>query len=48
MCPFGNSDHVLLEIEMKGRSMEVKQEESYVKKRKNYGKTNYTDIKKIF
>ena len=45
-CPFGNSGHVVLEIEMKGGDMEVRQEQSYKKKRRNYGKATYTEIKK--
>ena len=45
---FGSSDHVVLEIELKGGDMEVKQEESYQKKRKNYGKVNYTDFFFLF
>ena len=44
-CPFGRSDHVVLEIEIKG-DMEEKQEESYKKKRKNYAKVNCTSLKK--
>ena len=31
-CPFGRSDHVILEIEIKG-NMEDKQDESYKKKK---------------
>ena len=36
-CPFGRSDHVVLEIEIKG-DIKDKQEESYKKKRINYAK----------
>ena len=36
-CLFGNSDNIVLKIEMKGGDMEVKQEESYKKKRRNHG-----------
>ena len=43
-CPFGRSDHVVLEIEIKG-DIEDKQEESCKKKRKNYAKANDTAIK---
>ena len=46
-CPFGRSDHVVLEIEIKG-DMKDKQEESYKKKRRNYAKANYTAMKEFF
>ena len=43
-CPFESNDHMILEIKMKGRDIEVKQDESYKKKRRNYGKVKYTEI----
>ena len=46
-CPFGRSDYVVLEIEIKG-DMENKQEESYKKKIRNYAKANYTAMKEFF
>ena len=47
-CSFGNSDHLVLEIDKKIGGMEVKQEESYKKKSRNYGKAHYTKIKIYF
>ena len=46
-CPFGKSDHVVLEIDIKG-DIKDKQEESYKKKRRNYAKANYTAMKRFF
>ena len=46
-CPFGRSDHVVLEIEIKG-DLKDKLEESYTKKRRNYAKANYTAMKRFF
>ena len=46
-CPFGRSDYVVLEIEIKG-DMEDKQKESYKKKIRNYAKANYSAMKKFF
>ena len=43
-CPFGSSDHVVLEIDIK-RDIEDKQEESYKKKSRNYSLANYTTTK---
>ena len=45
--PYGRSDHVVLEIEIKG-DIEDKQEESYKNKRVNYAKANYTAMKRFF
>ena len=41
---FGSSDHVIIEMEIKG-DMEVKQEESHKKKRRNYAEANYAVMK---
>ena len=38
-CPFGRSDHVGLEIAI--NRIEDKLEKSYIKKRRNYAKTNH-------
>ena len=45
-CPLGRSDHVVLEIDIKG-DIKEKKEESYKKKR-NYTKANYSAMKKFF
>ena len=46
-CPFGRTDHVVLEIKIK-EYMENKQEESYKKKGRKYAKANYTAMKRFF
>ena len=42
------ADHVVLEIEVKGGDIDVKQEESYKEKMGNHAKANYTEISIFF
>ena len=45
-CPFGKSDHVILEIEMEGVTEE--RDETHRKKRRNFAKANFPELRNFF
>ena len=47
MCPFGKSDHIVLELELK-ETTEEERNESHRKERRNYAKANFPELRNFF